>query len=45
MCVCVCVCVCVEGVGLLELQCTFFGGILVGGNCCWVVILGSGSAS
>ena len=30
-----------EGAGLLELQCTFFGEILVGRNCCWVVILGS----
>ena len=38
VCECVCVCVCVEGVGLLELQCTFFGGdfswekLLLGGN-------------
>ena len=32
----------VEGAGLLELQCTFFGGILDGRNCCWLVILGSG---
>ena len=31
----------VEGAGLLELQCTFFGGILDGRNC-WLVILGSG---
>ena len=34
-----------EGVKLLEWQCSFLGGgvILVGRNCCWVVILGSGS--
>ena len=33
-----------EGAGLLESQCIFFlgGGILVGRDCCWVVILGSG---
>ena len=32
-----------EGAGLLELQCSFLlREILVGKNCCWVVILGSG---
>ena len=33
-----------EGAGLLELECTFFGGALGGRSCCWVMILSSNSS-